>query len=147
MKWDNIKNKKDSDFRRMTGFKRKYFDKIMIEIIKYINKYLPDLKRCRPCRLCLQEQFLITIMYWREYRSMLHIGMEFGLSESAISRTITKIENILKNIKAFKLPDRKKLTKGSVKKGFLIVDSTEVRIERPKKNKKKVIREKNVFIH
>ena len=75
----------------------------------------------------------MTIMYWREYRTMLNIGFDFGVNESTVSRTIHHIEYILSTVKVFKLPDKKKLTKANVEFGFVIVDSTETRIERPKK--------------
>ena len=37
----------------------------------------------------------MVIQYWREYRTYYHIGLDWGLSESAVCRTVYKIENIL----------------------------------------------------
>ena len=46
----------------------------------------------------------MVIEYWREYRTYYHIGLDWGLSESAVCRTVYKIENILISSRKFSLP-------------------------------------------
>ncbi|NES85931.1 MAG: transposase family protein [Moorea sp. SIO2B7] len=89
-----------------------------------------------PSKLSLENQFLITLEYSREYRTYFHIGQSWGLNESTVDRIITKIENILIKSKSFRLPGKKQLLKSSNEISVVIVDVTENPIERPKKNRK-----------
>jgi hypothetical protein len=38
----------------------------------------------RPPKLSWAAQLLMTLMYWREYRTEFHIGLAFGISESTM---------------------------------------------------------------
>jgi len=147
MNWKHIEHKNETEFKRLTGFQRATFNIMVAEVKKYISEFCFDPNRCRPCKLCIEEQILATIMYWKEYSSMAYIGGIFGVHEATICRIIYKIENILSECKRFKLPDKKKLTKASVKNSFLIVDATEIHIERPKKNSKISTQAKKVITH
>ncbi len=61
--------------------------------------------------------------------------MSYGSNESTASRIIHKIENILIKSDKFHLP--KKLPHGAgIDWNVVIVDATEMTIERPKKNRK-----------
>jgi hypothetical protein len=31
----------------------------------------------RPCKLCREDQLLLALMHWREYRSLAHIGATY----------------------------------------------------------------------
>ena len=81
--------------------------------------------------------------YYREYRSMAHIAVDYGVSESTVSRTIRKIEDVLIKSGKFSLPSKKALYEdGGLELEYIIVDATEFPIERPKKNKDGIIAEK-----
>ena len=73
-------------------------------------------------------------MYYREYRTQFHIGATYGLSEAAVSRTIKRIETILQGSKAFQLPDKQKLSGRTQQFRVVLIDATEMPIERPKKS-------------
>ena len=76
----------------MTGVSRQTFE-LMVEVVKADEK-----KKKKPGRrpkLIIEDQILMVIQYWREYRTYYHIGLDFGLSESAVCRIVFKIENIL----------------------------------------------------
>jgi hypothetical protein len=90
----------------------------------------------RPCKLSQADQILLTLMYWREYRTEFHISVSYGVSESTVCRTIQKIENILIKSKQFHLPGKKVLQLRNELIEMVVVDATEQPIERPKKNKK-----------
>lgn len=49
----------------------------------------------RPSKLGWEEQVLLTLEYWREYRTYFHIGKSWGIEESTAFRIIQKIENML----------------------------------------------------
>lgn len=147
MLWNNIKHLKSADFKRLTGVKRSTF-KAMAWVLEkfYRAKQLQKKKRGkkkgkggRTHKHSVSDRLLITLMYWREYRTMFHIGVEYGMSEAAVSRTITAIENILKKSKKFELPGKKKLSSTKFSYEVFIVDATETPIQRPKKNNKNII--------
>ena len=63
----------------------------------------------------------------------MHIGTDYGMSESQCWRIVTDLENILIQSNAFRLPGKKALTKSDVKWSVVLVDVGESAIERPKK--------------
>jgi hypothetical protein len=136
MFWEKIKNHKNSDFKRLTGVQRQTFKLMVREIRKFERKR--ELKRgnrrSRPHKLCIEDRILMMLMYYREYRTLYHIGETYGIKESNVGRNIRQIENILKKSKQFQLPGKKKLSQSSYKYKVYIVDATESPIERPKKN-------------
>ena len=85
----------------MTGVSRQTFE-LMVDVVKASEK--KKKKPGRPPKLIIQEQVLMVIQYWREYRTYYHIGLDWGLSESAVCRTVFKIENILIRSRKFSLP-------------------------------------------
>ena len=92
-------------------------------------------KTGRPSKLSLEEQVLMTLEYLREYRTYFHIGQSWGLNESNVYRTVTKIEKILIKAEKFRLPGKKELLKSNKNLKTIVIDVTETPIERPKKNK------------
>ena len=90
----------------------------------------------RPPSLNHGDQLLLTLMYWREYRTQLHIGETYGVSEATACRTINKIENMLMESGEFTLPGKKKLVESETQLEVILVDATEQAIERPKKQQK-----------
>jgi len=85
---------------------------------------------------------LLTLEYWREYRTYFHIGKSWGIEESTVCRIIQKIENMLIKSGKFSLPGKKKLILADYCVQVVVVDATESQIERPKKNKNNITVEK-----
>ena len=77
---------------------------------------------------------LMTLMYLRENRTYFHIGHAYGINASTAYRIVRHIENSLSKVEAFKLPSEKQLQDGGLELSFVIVDVTEIPIERPKKS-------------
>ena len=77
---------------------------------------------------------MITLNYYREYRSQFHLGQDFSISESAVCKAIKWVESILINHKDFALPSKKALWQDP-NIDTILIDATEVPIERPKKSK------------
>lgn len=136
MKFNNIKNKPDAIFRRLTGVKKATFDK-MIEILSlaYTNKHK---KGGRPHSLSIEDQLLMALEYLREYRTYAHIGSSYGVSERCAHETISWVENTLIKQKEFALPGKKALAKSNNEFEIILVDAVESPVERPKKNKKDI---------
>jgi len=77
---------------------------------------------------------MMTLMYWREYRTQFHIAKAYGVSESTVCRTIQKVEEALIRCGQFKLPGKKALQPSDTVIEVILVDATEQPIERPKKS-------------
>lgn len=84
----------------------------------------------------MEDQLLMTLEYWREYRTYFHIGQTWGVNESTAYRIIRKIEDTLVKSRVFTLPGKKKLASSNYQLEVVVVDVTESPIERPKKNRK-----------
>ena len=103
MRYETVKELKDTDFKRSTGVSREMFEKMLAVIQKGMRDF------GRPPKLGRADQLLMTLMYWREYRTEFHIGITYGVSEGTVCRTIQKVENVLMKSGEFRLPGRKAL--------------------------------------
>lgn len=119
-----------TQFRRYTGVIRYVFE-MMTLIVKEYDKER-KLKAGRPCNLCVEDQILLLLEYYRENRTFFHLGTSYGLSESNAYRTIIKLENIIIQSGYFRLDGKRILLTDSKLKGIL-VDVTETPAQRPKK--------------
>lgn len=137
MRYEKAKDLKAKDFKRFYGVKKETFE-TMCEVVKEV---LGQETRGRNSDLSIEDQVLLTLSYWREYRTMFHLGQDFGIHESNVSRIIQKIEDILIKCGKFSLPGKRRLLEEN-DLTYTIVDVTEMLIERPKKNKESIIREK-----
>jgi hypothetical protein len=143
MLWKNIPVQiSNKQFRRLTGVKRSTFEKMcfIIKTVKTQRRKHP--KRGSESKLCIEDQLLMMLMYHREYRTFMHIGTDYGISESQCWRIVTDLENILIQSNAFCLPGKKALTKSNVKWSVVLVDVGESPVERPKKNSGDIIQGK-----
>jgi hypothetical protein len=133
MRYETLQNLKDEAFKRSTGVSRSMFDK-MLTLVK---SGLRDFGRTP--KLSREDQLLMTLMYWREYRTEFHIGLTYGVSESTVCRTIQKVENALMKSGEFRLPGRKALEPSDTLIEVVLIDATEQPIERPKKSNDGII--------
>jgi hypothetical protein len=137
MKYETVQKLNDEAFKRATGVKRSTFEKMVDVVEQGLRKF------GRPPKLSRADQILLTLMYWREYRTEFHIGLAYGVSESAVCRTIRKIEDVLIKAKQFHLPGKKKLQSDETTRELVLLDATEQPIERPNKNNASIIVAKN----
>lgn len=131
-KYEHIKNLQDAEFRRLTGVKKATFE----HMLNVYEQALHSSKKVsgRPPSLSLADQLLMMLEYNREYRTYFHISQSYGLSESNAYRCIKRAEVLLLRSGQFSLPGRKALQSADTDYQIVIVDATESRIERPKKN-------------
>ena len=137
MRYEKAKELKDGEFKRLCGVKKETF-LAMSEIVQAVENQKTS---GRNGNLSVEDQVLLTLTFWREYRTMFHLGQDWGLHESNVSRLVRKIEDILVKSKKFSLPSKRRLLEEN-SLTYTIIDVTEMTIERPKKNKSDVIREK-----
>ncbi len=138
MSYENIKHLSPEKFKRLCGIKSDTFRRIC----DFIGAELKRTKKKpgRPSFLSIEDQVLLTLEYWREYRTQFHIANSWNLSEPTVCRIIRKIEDILKRCDDFKLPGKKVLQENENVFEVIVVDATETVIERPKKNSEVIIR-------
>lgn len=87
-------------------------------------------------KLGLAEQVLVTLEYWREYRTYFHIGSSWGVSESTVCRIVHWVEDKLMRSGCFRLPGKKRLVSGFGHPDITVIDVTETPIERPQRGQK-----------
>jgi hypothetical protein len=123
---------KDTDFKRLVGVRKPTFLR-MVEI--HQEAIETDKKRKgfgRPRALCPENEVLLTLTYYREYRTYLSVAQSFGVSEPTAFRTIQAVEKHLIGHPDFQLRGKKSLLEE--RDSSLVVDVTESTIERPQKN-------------
>jgi len=127
MRYEIVQTLSDEDFKRSTGVQRRTFEQ-MLTVVKHGRRDFG-----RPPKLSRADQLLMTLMYWREYRTEFHIGLTYGVSESTVCRTVRKIEDILLKSKQFHLPGKRALQASETVLEIVVIDATEQPIERPQK--------------
>ncbi|MBJ8451814.1 transposase family protein [Acinetobacter bereziniae] len=93
--------------------------------------------RGRPPKLCLEDQVLLCLSYWREYLTLFHAATSYGVSERTASRIVRQVEDTLVRSGLFNLPKDIPEGKG-IDWNVVIVDATEIPIQRPKKTEEKL---------
>jgi len=114
-------------FKRLTGVSSDTFS----TMVAALTEHLPT--GGRRAKYCQEDQLLMVLMYWHQYRTYVHIAHTYSLSESTVCRTVHAVENALLRYGAFTLPGRKALTKSDIRFKVIVVDATECPVERPKK--------------
>lgn len=126
MRYQDAKCLSADKFKRLVGVQPATFLQMLDELRPFESTF------GRPPKLCLEDRLLLTLSYWREYRTLLHTGMSYGISEASAHRIVRHVENVLINSNKFHLP--KKLPQGAgMDWEVVIVDATEIPVERPKK--------------
>jgi hypothetical protein len=83
MTYEKLKTLSPEDFKRQCGVRLTTFT-AMLEVLK--QRESNKKKSGRPSKLSLEDQLLLTLMYWREYRSLFHIANSYGVHESTAQR-------------------------------------------------------------
>lgn len=122
----------DSEFKRMCGVSRSTFSEMVSELRPHLER---QGKRGGQNKLPVEDQLLIALEYWREYRTQFHIGVSWGLHETTVGRIVQKVEDVLVKCGRFRLPSQRQLYQPGWEWKVMMVDVGEMEIERPKKNR------------
>ncbi|WP_235612029.1 helix-turn-helix domain-containing protein [Gloeocapsopsis dulcis] len=88
----DLQHLSDSKFKRLCGVSRDTFAQ-MVEVLRpHLER---EGQRGGQNKLRTQDQLLVTLEYWREYRSQFHIGTSWGVHEIAVGQIIKKVEDLL----------------------------------------------------
>jgi len=132
-KYNNIKNYNEADFRAVTGVKPTTFN-AMLEVIKAAYAQTHS-KRGRHRKLSREDMLLMTLEYYKEYRTLQCIGASYGITRANVGKTIKWVEDALIKSKVFSIPSKRKLVEANTEIEVIVVDTTEVPIQRPKISK------------
>jgi hypothetical protein len=86
MRFDSVKELKGEVFWRLTGIQRNTFE--AMAAVLFDAKCKQKAAGGKPNTLSVENQLLMVLEYWREYRTYFHIGQAYGISESAAYRNI-----------------------------------------------------------
>lgn len=116
-------------FKRKLGVKRETFE-AMLKVLQ--GREAGKKKRGRPAALCLEDQLVLALSFWREYRTQFHLAEDWEVDESTVRRTIEWVEDALMDSGQFSLLGRKAL-RDDPSLAVVVVDIAESPVERPKK--------------
>ncbi|MGF1524381.1 MAG: IS5 family transposase [Leptolyngbyaceae cyanobacterium] len=122
----------DKPFKRRFGVNRQTFVS-MVDSLTPQWRPMPT-PGAKP-KLNLEERVLVTLEYWREYRTYFHIASSWGVSESTICRCVHWGEDALISAPQFHLPGKKQLLQEPL--NVVLMDVTETPIERPKRRQRR----------
>lgn len=78
MQYEQTKSLTQGEFKRLFGVKRQTFD----EMVGVMHQYTKLKKTSGSPKLSREDQVLVALQYWREYRTYFHIASDWGVSES-----------------------------------------------------------------
>ena len=131
MTYADLKDLKPTAFKRFCGVKPHTF----ATMIKALQQREQQKKKPgRAADLSLEDQLLLSLQYWREYRTYFHLSVSWGVSEATVCRIINRVEDLLIRAQCLHLPGKKKLRQADAQYEVVVVDASEMAIERPKKN-------------
>ncbi|CAA6813834.1 MAG: Mobile element protein [uncultured Sulfurovum sp.] len=135
-KVDKFENTNDENFKRVVGVKRATFEVMVIEYKKSEEKRKEKHKiGGRKPKLCEEDRVLFMLEYYREYRTLYHMGLDYGISEGQASKVVRDVESVLIKSGKFSLPSKRVLYEADSPIEFVLIDATESPIQRPKKSK------------
>jgi len=134
-KYKLLQKKPPKSFKRFIGVKEETFN-AMIEVFKeYEEERTKNHGKGGRKSLCPEDKVLLMLSYFREYRTLEHVGFEYGVSEATASRIVREVESVLIKSCKFSLPSKRVLYKNDSDLEFIVIDATESPIQRPKKSK------------
>ena len=142
---ERLKNTPIGKYKEIFGVEKYIFDRMLriLEITYAFNAAdkKPE-KGGRPSKLTVLDCLVITLMYWREYRTFRHIAYDYDVGKSSIGRAIIWVEDTLIASGVFNLKSKRELRENLSKIKVIVIDVTEQEIERPKRGKKIGIQER-----
>jgi hypothetical protein len=142
-KIDKFEKVNEENFKRVVGVKRETF-KVMVAEYKKAEEERKEGHKIggRKPKLCEEDRVLFMLEYYREYRTLYHMGIDYGISEGQASKVVRDVESVLIKSGKFSLPSKRVLYEADNEIEFVIIDATESPIQRPKKSKSTTIQGK-----
>lgn len=132
MSYENLKELTAEAFKRYSGVKPATF-KAMLKALREAEQ--SNKKAGRSSKLSLEDRLLLSLSYWREYRTQFHLASSYGIHEATANRLMNKVEDVLVASGHFALPKKQAPQAAEHDLVVVVVDRTETPIERPKKSR------------
>lgn len=135
MTYEQHKDLKLENFKRFCGVHKATFS----QMVSVIQEQLEQKKKKpgKPCKLSIEDQVLMSLEYWREYRTYFHIGQSWGVHEATVCRIIRKVKTAPLCSGVFQLPGKKQLLDPEFAANLVLIDATKTPVERPKQGQKR----------
>lgn len=134
MRYADLSSRPAQEFKRLTGVNPATFELLVNAWKESLQgRWKAGKNGGRKRALEPEDEVLLTLMYWREYRSYLHISTSYGISEPTVSRIIRDVEDSWAKRPELQLPGKRSLVEDVEE--TLLIDVTEIAIERPKKDR------------
>jgi hypothetical protein len=72
MNYEDVKNLKQGDFKRLCGISKETFAAMR----EAVREHKRAARRGRKSNLSIENQLLLTLSFWREYRTLFHLGRD-----------------------------------------------------------------------
>jgi hypothetical protein len=142
---ERLKNTSVGKYKEIFGVEKQVFDrmlKILNTTYAFTKTESKSTKVGRKPKLSVLDCLVITLMYWREYRTFRHIAYDYGVGKSSVGRAILWVEDTLIASGMFNLRSKRELRENLSKIKVVVIDVTEQEIERPKRGRKNGIQER-----
>jgi len=146
-KYKQIQKKPPKNFKRLIGVTEATFNEMILVFIAYEAERTKNHGIGGRKSLCPEDKVLLMLSYYREYRTLEHIGFDYGVSESTASRIVREVEDVLIKSGKFSLPSKRALYGDDINLEFIVIDATESPIQRPKKSNESTIQGRKENIH
>jgi hypothetical protein len=130
---EQIEKLSDEKFVRFFGIKKSVFD-LMLQILQK-NELPVNPKGGRPRRLNTFEKLVIMLEYYHDYLPMRKLAFQWNVDKSQICDAVSWVEKTVIKDGSLSLPSKRKLLETDSELSYVVVDATECRTERPKKNR------------
>ena len=132
MRYTGLQLLSGGEFKRLCGVSRETFAEMVAVLRPHLER---QGRRGGQPKLSVEDQLLVALEYWREYRSQFHIGVSWGLHETTVGRMVRRVEDLLVKCGKFRLLSQRQLYQPGWEWKVMVVDVGEIEIERPKKNR------------
>lgn len=135
---EKLERLNDEDFQMYLGVKRKTF----YDSLEVLEKQSSSEHKHggKPIKTSVFDRLVITLNYYCEYRTMRRLAIDYGISKSNVCKIIHWTEDALVNSGLFALKSKESLADGKVH--CVLIDASEVEVERPQKTKNSTTRAK-----
>jgi hypothetical protein len=122
-------------YKEIFGVEKHVFDRLL-RLLEVADTYQRKSSAGRKGKLSVLDKLVITLMYWREYRTYRHIAWDYGVGKTQIGNAVIWVENVVISSGLCNLKSARELRENPNKIKIAIIDVTEQEIERPKRGKK-----------
>jgi len=122
-------------YKEIFGVEKYVFDRLL-RLLEAAEAYQRKSNAGRKSSLSILDKLVITLMYWREYRTYRHIAFDYGVGKTQIGDAVIWVENTIIASGLCNLKSARELRDNPGKIKIAIIDVTEQEIERPKRGRK-----------